>query len=363
MNITRTHVGAVFAIFLIGFLGVAAYGEEIGTAFGLIGVDIDLTGAGTVDDPDVEYSRFSFTGVKKDATATGVTGATMRGWIDWNQDSLIDWNAEIFRFTESSGAYTSNIELPLSDPVNSRIYPIWVQGQASTYQITYQDFTITGQRNIDGSAKPIGDMEFILTDDSLTYDGLMGTTAWDDGSDYNYTTYGASKTAHVVAKGGGTASKGLSSQCWEQVDYMTIYGHTKSVEYFLKWDQVESNPSDIEDMMYLGTSFNLYLTLQDYDDSGIKGTSAPFDNKIADQTNVHLLVEDINWSDLFQYSSDAGGFEYFISFLVEIDADWAMAYGLFLQNIDLDDYYDADQSYTTAATNIGTAGIDWDCAG
>ena len=125
MSNTRNKILAAFTICVIGFLFIAAYGEQVGFTWGDVGID-DQTGKGLVtgdkipEDYEVKYSRFFFNGVKKDATGTGVTSATVRGFVDWNLDGVIDWDKEIFRFGESSGVYTSNIELPISDHRQAR---------------------------------------------------------------------------------------------------------------------------------------------------------------------------------------------------------------------------------------------------
>ena len=366
MSNTRNKILAAATIFVIGFLFIAAYGEQIGFTWGDVGID-DQTGKGTVTgivppDYEVKYSQFYFNGVQKDASGTSVSSATVRGFADWNMDGVIDWDKEIFRFTEASSVYTSNIEVPITDPLNGFEFTVWVQGIATNYLLVHESFQITGQRNSDGSAKPAADdLEFVYLDDSLTYDGLMGTTAWDDSTDYNATLNGAEKTASAVIKGGSTASRGITSQVWEQVAYQTYYGVSSDIPYYVKWDQVESNPSEFEDLMKCGTFYGMYTTLQDYDDSNIRGTSSPWDDKMSDQTNTFLaLWEDLNFNDLFRYSSDSAAFEYFIQYAVNSQASWALAYGCLMIDVDMDDYLDADLPYTTAANVVGTAGIDWD---
>ena len=111
---------------------------------------------GLFDEEETEViaqeSSFKYSGVREDATSTSVTSATTRVWYDENSDGVMQYS-ELGSFTESSGVYTSNKE----------DYPIgvtfWVQAYAANHFVTYEQVTMTGQRNSDGSAKSVGQIE------------------------------------------------------------------------------------------------------------------------------------------------------------------------------------------------------------
>lgn len=336
----------VIAVVIIGFLVTVAYGAEI-MEF-VTGLDDDD------DDDEVDLSKFVFSAVKKDATGTSVTGATARAWYDADGDSTIDWATEIGDFTESSGIYTSNRE---DYPIGIS-HDIWVQIYATNYQTTYQLVHMTGVRNTDGSAKSVSNIEMILTDDSLTYDGLIRNTAWDDSTDYNYTLNGAEGIAKVVINL-ATQYSGLSSQLWEGVDYMSIYDLQKTAgDYWLKWAEVSASTGIMKSNLYAPTFLGMYFTEQDAVDGQI--SSADFDGHYYGPSNRYFWsVDGIVWDDLFYYGTDDVAPEPEFAFNINCKAAGAAIYLGFWQNLDYEDMVDGIWG-TAGANVIGTHGADWD---
>ena len=153
----------VLVIIVIACLVAAVFGAAIYTMVGpylpgYVPPGDDTTTTTTTTIPgDAEYSAFKYTGVRKDATATTVTSATTRIWFDLNLDGVMQYS-ELGSLTESSGVYTSDIEYPIGLD-----YDLWVKVYATNYQVTYECVHMTGQRNSDGSAKNIGQLELMQT--------------------------------------------------------------------------------------------------------------------------------------------------------------------------------------------------------
>ena len=249
---------------------------------------------------DVDWSPFKFSGVRKDATATAVTGATTRVWYDANGDDVMQYS-ELGSFTETTGVYASDMEYPIG-----LAFDLWVQIYATNYQITYANLHMTGQRNDDGSAKNVGQVEMILTDDSITWSGRMNGVDFDT-TDYNYTLSGTSGTleAEFVLS---AADYGLSSQIWEGIDYQSTYGETKALDYVVKWDVIGEGANDaitIAKTSYLApTFFCAYSAVQDKVDGMIN--VAEFDLNFDDGVNwycISILTSD--WGDLFYNTADS----------------------------------------------------------
>jgi len=256
-----------------------------------------------------EESAFKFTGVRKDATATTVTSATTRVWYDANEDGVMQYS-ELGSFTESSGIYTSNMEYPINikpcdDYPDGVVFDLWVQVYATGYQITYQKCHMTGVRNADGSAKNVGQIELIQTDDSLTWSGRMNGVDFDT-TDYNYTLSGDEGTleAEFVLS---AADKGLSSQIWEGINYQTVYGISKALDYVVKWDEIGEGADDAitiaKSSILAPTFFCAYCTVQDKVDGMIN--VAEFDLNYDDGVNWYCIsVLTSDWGDLFYNTAD-----------------------------------------------------------
>ena len=260
----------------------------------------DTTTTTTTIPGDAEYSAFKYTGVRKDATATTVTSATTRIWFDLNLDGVMQYS-ELGSFTEASGVYTSDTEYPIGLD-----YDLWVQVYATNYQVTYSLEHMTGQRNSDGSAKNIGQIELILTDDSITWSGRMNGVDFDT-TDYNATLSGTTGTleAEFLLS---AADYGISSQVWEGIDYQTVYGESRALDYLVKWDQIGEGDNDeitIAKASFLApTFFSAYCTVQDKVDGMIN--VAEFDLNYDDGVNwfcINILTSD--WGDLFYNTADA----------------------------------------------------------
>ena len=294
----------VLVIVVIACLVAAVFGATIYTIAapylpGYVDPDATDTTTTTVIPPDVAWSAFKYTGVRKDATATTVTSATTRLWFDRNLDGIMQYS-EIGSFTETSGVYASDQEYPIGLD-----YDLWVQVYATNYQVTYEKVHMTGQRNSDGSAKNIGQIEIIYTDDGLTWSGRMNGVDFDT-TDYNYTLSGTSGDLECEMTL-SAADKGLSSQVWEGIDYMSVYQETKVNDYLVTWDSIVEGDNDaivIAKASYLApTFFCAYLT----EAHKVAGqiNVAEFDINYADGTNwycINVLTED--WGDLFYNTAD-----------------------------------------------------------
>jgi hypothetical protein len=322
-----------------------------------------------LDDPEVTYNIFKYSAKAEDAD-TAVTSATTRGWFDWDFDGFMDKD-EIFTFTEASGVYTSDIELPISymeydeegEPIGMKWFDIWIQARATNYLLTHDVVHITGERNSGGEAKPAGTVYLRYLDDGITYDGYIENVAWDDSSDYNATTYtAADATAEFIIKSAGTASRGLHSQVWEQVDYEAIYGYDADVPYYLHWDDIEDvdyTGDELEEIACVGTFFSIYFTEQDVDDAGV--SRSDFDDRISDAANIYFNQFTWDWDELFYKASDDSAFQYDgFRITLDIDAAFAAVKVGFMIDVTMEDYIDSDIPYTTAANAVGTLGTDWD---
>ena len=247
----------------------------------------------------VQESSFKFSGVREDATATAVTSATSRVWYDENGDGVMQYS-ELGSFTEASGVYTSNNEdYPIS--TDDADFFFWVQAYASNHWVTYEKVQMTGQRNSDGSAKMVGEIELRQIDDALTWSGQANGVAFDD-TDYNATAVdglgtGAGDSGTLVAEMIlSAADKGLSSQVWNAVDYETVYGIEATIpgmEYFIKWDSITEGVNDainVADSSILAeTFFNAYLTIADKNELVIDLTD--FTYNYQDGTNWYCIMD------------------------------------------------------------------------
>lgn len=302
------------AICFIALLFGVAYAKPIGQAIDDIQWPWEPPPVVDDDDEDlpeeVQWSPFKYSGVRKDATATAVTGATTRIWYDANGDDVMQYS-ELGSFTEATGVYTSNMEYPINiapceDYPDGVVFDLWVQVYATSYQITYEKLHMTGQRNTGGEAKNTGEIELILTDDSITWSGRMNGVDFDT-TDYNATLSGTSGTLEcefVLS----AADYGLSSQVWEGIDYQTVYGESKTHDYVVKWDEIGEGTNDaitIAKTSFLApTFFCAYSTVQDKVDGQIN--VAEFDLNFDDGVNwycISMLTGD--WGDLFYNTADS----------------------------------------------------------
>jgi len=287
---------AAVGIAIVAVLLVAAYGTFVYTTItDWVPPWVEPTTTTTVVPPDTEFSSFKYSAVQKDATATGVTSATTRVWWDADGDGFMDYS-EIGSFTESSGVYTSNDEYPIGED-----FDLWVQVYASGYQVTYKSVYMTGQRNSDGTAKPAGEIELVKTDTGITYDGTINDVGWDDATDYNATLSGTSGPAEVKIVL-SAADLGISSQVWDGVDYETIYGISRDMPFYVKWDQITDE--GIADSSVMAPDF-FGLTMAIADKVTLKPSVTDFDHYGDDDTNWYgLQVVTPDWGDLFYNTID-----------------------------------------------------------
>lgn len=306
---------------------------------------------------DVEWSPFKYSGVRKDATATGVTSATTRVWFDANDDSVMQYS-ELGSFTESSGVYTSDMEYPIGLD-----FDLWVQIYATSYQVTYQKVHMTGQRNDDGSAKNVGQIEVILTDDSITWSGRMNGVDFDT-TDYNATLSGDEGTleAEFVLS---AADYGLSSQIWEGVDYQTVYGISKPLDYIVKWDEIGEGSNDAitiaKSSVMAPTFFCAYLTVQDKVDGMVN--VAEFDLNYDDGVNWYCIsVLTSDWGDLFYNTADSTAPRPAVEFdmgTISAVGTFAATYGIGLwQGVTYDEMMAGSWTKGTDLA-LGTSGNGW----
>jgi len=316
------------------------------------------------DEGVLEYSSFKYSGVREDATATAVTSATTRVWYDENGDGVMQYS-ELGSFTESSGVYTTNKEdYPIS--TTEVDYWFWVQAYASAHWVTYAKVQMTGQRNSDGSAKSVGQIELRQIDDALTWSGMANGAAFDT-TDYNATLSGTSGTldAEMILS---AADKGLASQVWTAVDYEKVYGIDADVpgmEYFIKWDSITEGDNDainVADSSILSeTFFCAYSTVADKNELVIDLTD--FTYNYQDGTNWYCVKDfDSIIGDVMYNTDDANAPRPHVSF----DFGVATASGTFLATYGIGCWYDIryDQmavgSWTKGATGaLGTCGDAW----
>jgi len=351
-NLDKNTRNAIIVIALLFFTGAGIQQGWFATGFSAI-----ASWFGAVPPPPppptYEESAFKYSAFALD-TSTAVTSATTRVWYDANSDGKMTYS-EIGRFTESSGVYTSDNEYPIGSE-----YDLWVQCYATNYQVTYQLMHITGSRNTDGSAKTVGSMDLIATDDSVTYDGMINKVAWDDSSDYNATLKGTSGLAEISIVL-SAADKGLSSQVWEAVDYMSVYGVTKDYDYFVKWDQITEG--GIPKAAILAPDFfGIYMTLQDKAD--LNPSMTDFDGYYQGVTNFFFFstVTDA-WGDLFYNSADSAAPRPTISFdvgTVTAAGTTVATYGVRICTGLTYEQMVSGVWTESAACTLGTGGNDWD---
>lgn len=305
----------------------------------------------------VIYSAFKFTGVREDATGTTVTGATSRVWFDENSDGVMQYS-ELGTFTESSGVYTSDQEYPIGLD-----YDLWVQLWATTYQLTYANFHMTGQRNAGGEAKSVGQLEVRLTDDSMTYDGSMNGVPFDT-TDYNYTLSGATGNlkAEIVLS---AADYGISSQVWEGVNYKTVYGVDRDNSYYVRWDAISEGTGDTLSIakasVMAPTFFAAYCTIQDKVDVNVAVSS--FDFNFNDGVSWFFIKElDSSFGDLMYNTADDVAPRPFISIglgTIGAAGTFAATYGIGLwQDVTYDNMMSGAWTKGTALA-LGTSGDGW----
>lgn len=349
---------AVAVVIIVALLGVT-YGPQI-AAF----IDENVTfpwEQTTTIPPGTEQSRFQFTPVKKDASATAVTSATVRIWSDANGDGKMQYS-ELGLVTESSGTYTSSLEYTIGEANK-----FWVQVQASSYATAYIEMYMTGTKNSDGSAKVANiatgsSIEMVYLNDGQTYAGLIGSIAWDDSADYNSTTYGTDKNVKVLTTI-SAADQGLASQVWQGVNYASIYSQLstkadKEHSYWVKWDQISTEGIA---KFYAPTFLGVQMTHQDAIDFGM--STSDWDGDYDDlTTHFFWASESINWADLFYYTSDSAAPEGEFQFTCAIKAAGTTVATVgvsFWINLEYDDMVSGTWG-TSATYYCGTPGNDWD---
>ena len=247
------------------------------------GQDLIETAPGVVP-PGTEYSQFKFTAVIEDNTGTAVASMAIRVWYDGDGDGVMQYS-ELGMVTDASGTYTTNMEYPIGED-----FTFWVQTyKSTTYQVQYWEVSMTGQRNSDGSAKTIGNLEVRATADDITFSGEANDAAFDT-TDYNYTLSGTSGELEVDVIH-TTADKGLSSMVWEGFDYEKAYGIYKDYPYFIKWDQIAKGDHDAiyvhKDSILAGTFLAMYCTIQDKVDLAVDVSD--FDYNYNDGVNWYMI--------------------------------------------------------------------------
>jgi hypothetical protein len=341
-------IGVVSLVVL--FTAFSPYAEPVRDFFGLGTIpdeDVDV-------DVDAEFSRFEISPLKKDDSSTSVTSATLRVWRDSNGDGKMQYS-ELGKFTESSGTYTTKREYPIGED-----YKFWIQEQASNYDINYVQVYMTGQKNSDGSAKPVvvaqGSEDMVFTDSSVTYDGLINGKAWDDSDDYNYTANGAEETAEIRIKLSG-ADQGITSEIWDAVNYQNVYSdltseYNKDFDYVVKWNEISDEGIS---KFYAPRFLSIWFTEQDSIDFG--NPSSDFDGHYYGPTNRYFFsINSVDWDNMFYYSADSSRTVTY-SFDADIDAAGAAVYVGIVDGLEYDSMVEGD--YTNSDI-IGTEGADWD---
>jgi hypothetical protein len=307
------------------------------------------------------FSQFKFTAVELDKTGTAVTGATVRCWYDGNNDGIMQYS-ELGMFSEASGVYTSNLEYPIGAD-----FTFWIQLYGSSHQVTYAEVYMTGQRNSDGTAKTIANIEVVATDDALTWDGTANGAAFDT-TDYNATTSGTSGTLKAEAVL-AAADDGVTSQIWQGVDYEKVYQLYKTYPYLIKWDTILRGDGDAilvdKDSVLSATFFCAYCTIQDKVDLQIDVTG--FDLNFNDGVNWYFISFmdgdfDNPANDWFYNTVDSAAPRPYFT----IDFGTATAAGTFLATYGIGLWQDVKYNEMTAgawtkgtALALGTCGNAW----
>ena len=316
----------------------------------------------TVVPPGTNYSKFYFSPVKKDATGTAVSSATVRSWFDANGDGMMQYS-ELGRFTESSGVYTTVPEFPIGAD-----FHVWIQVQAANYFTRYLSIHMTGAPNLDGSAKSVtvddgSSLEMCYVDDSLTYTGLINAYPWSNSVDYNYTLHGTQVIADVVVTG-GVSHSGVESQVWQLTNYKSVYSAlstqaaTKTYDYGIKWDEVDQTGIH---KFYAPTFVGIQTTLQDQLDFGFQ--LGDWSGIAKDTTNAFMFSCVLDYSKLFYYGWMSSAEQYNFLFNTKISAAGSTlgnAYSVALWfNLGYDDMISGTWG-ASATYYLGTGGNDWD---
>ena len=315
-------------------------------------------------DEVAEQSTFKFTGVRLDAT-TSVTGASVRSWYDANDDDVMQYS-ELGTFTEASGVYTSDKEYPIDFVDTDGVlhsFDIHVQSVVATYQVTYGLFHMTGVAASDLSAKSVGNLEHMLTEDSMTYDGVANGAAWDT-TDYNYTLSGTSGT-HLTSILFATADSGVTSQEWPDVDYETAYGIDKQLGYYIDWANIYEGSNDEiavgANSIMAATFFSHWCTIADWAEGAIQTTT--FDTVVNNGVNKFGIKQvDTSFGDMFYNTADPSAPIAYFSFtygVISAAGTFGATYGSTLwQGCTYDAMMGGTWTQGTALA-LGTAGDGW----
>jgi hypothetical protein len=286
-------------------------------------------------------------------------------WYDKSGDGKIQTD-ELRLCSDSSGVYTFGKEYPIGDS-----YDIWLQYYGTNYQTGYAKVHMSGERNSDGSAKDIDEQVFIrATDDSCTYDGTINGVTWDDSTNYNYTTSGASGLAEVRVVL-SAADKGISSRIWEGVNYKNIYSNLftggnldlsdYSEGFWIKWDGINTNSLSTSQIL-APDFFGIYMTIQDKID--LSPSTTEFDFSGDDNTNWYgaVIVSD-TWGDLMYNTADSSAPRPMIDFnvgTISAAGQTVATYGIAIHTGLT--YEQMIEFQWTASTDyvLGTGGNDWD---
>ena len=314
--------------------------------------------------PGVQSSQFKFTLYGED-TASAVSGMTVTAWYDANNDDKMQ-SGELRLCSDSSGVYTSGREYPIGAE-----YDIWLEYYGANYQTGYAKVHMSGAAASDLSAKIIDEQVFIrATDDSVIYDGTINGVTWDDSTNYNYTTSGATGLAEIRTVL-SAADKGLSSRIWESVNYRSIYadlftaGNLDITDYsegfWIKWDTIVSDTIATSQIL-APDFFGIYMTIQDKIDLSPSTSNFAFSGD--DNTNWYgAIIVSSAMGDLMYNTADTSAPRPLVSFNVGTMTAAGQTVATYGVGIHTGLTYEQMVEYiwTASATYmLGTGGNDWD---
>lgn len=302
---------------------------------------------------ETQYSSFKVS-VSDQGAGTLVSGGVAYTWYDANDDGRMQ-QSEVGTTTDASGVYTTTNE---DYPIGAD-FDLWVQFVYAGYGTVHALVHMTGTRNSDGAAKSVGQIMTTDIDDTVTYSGTMKNIAWDDSSDYNSTTYGASGEAKVITTI-AVSGDGIANEIWQGINYKAVYGIDAETEYWIPWSTIYSGGINEDNMM---APMFLSLIFSEADAGDLKPSVGDFDFIYEGATNYYYtaFVQD-SWGDLVYLPT------FSVSPTPEFVFDFGpvTAAGTTLATYGVSLWYNVPYQtmlyggYSAAAYYAGTPGDDWD---
>jgi hypothetical protein len=308
-----------------------------------------------VDLGEEETARFSVVIDKEDAQGSLIASETAWIYCDWNGDGVMKRDTFMGYSTTgglvlgeiepaSSVATTALLTSPSQYPIGRTIWVFVDTGKDSggrTYQVAYASFVLSGTKDSNGVIH-MGNVYARATDDAVTYAGLVGATAIDDSTDYNYTLNGAEHEFSL------RVSLVTSDAGFNSATNPTFY---TGAGPWTHWG------NGIE---YAPTYVGFYLTNQDFIDLGVDTTGFDLVYQGATNTYCAIFLDSFDQNEFF-YDSDlttAPTTEF--NFAVDITGAGAIVYIGVYQDVKWSNFVLGIWGDTTDNQILGTLGADWD---